>query len=163
MSRLPKIEGATLLSVEEALLFLSVDDREYKGWWWLRTPGEHHDLATSVYDNGGVNFLGNTVDYYHNYLRPALRINIENSDFKIGDVFVFGKRWFKIISDNLAFCTGDIGQFCFRNNYKADDANDYEKSDAKKIVHQWFVRATNYHEMFERQIAEYQENKETSC
>ena len=41
-----------MLSVEEALLFLSVDDREYKGWWWLRTPGEHHDLATSVYKYG---------------------------------------------------------------------------------------------------------------
>lgn len=154
MGILPEIKEVTLLSVEEALNFLSVEEREYKGQWWQRSPGAHHDLAASVYDNGVVNSFGNNVDYNHNYLRPVLNINTQNSDFAVGDIFVFGKKIFQIISDNLAFCADDIGKFCFKRNFETEDANDYEKSDAKKIIDQWYKRATNYHKMMERQIQE---------
>lgn len=34
MGILPEIKEVTLLSVEEALNFLSVEEREYKGQWW---------------------------------------------------------------------------------------------------------------------------------
>lgn len=152
MSYLPKIEGATLLSVNEAETLLTKEERKHSNWWWLRSPGIYQTYAAYVTYDGSVISFGYYV-YTDNFcVRPALRINIENSDFKIGDIFIFGNKRFKIISDDLALCTDDIGNFCFRKNYEAEDANDYDKSDAKKIVDQWFARATNYQEMLERQM-----------
>lgn len=159
MSIVPNIENATLLSVAEAVNFLSADERKHNDCWWMRSSGCDPISAAYVSDSGSVHFLGARVDDFFS-VRPALRINIKNSNFKIGDIFIFGKKMFKIISDNLAFCTDDIGKFCFRKNFDAEDANNYEKSDAKKIVDQWFARATNYQEMLERQMQKDQYDEE---
>ena len=49
---------------------------------------------------------------------------------------------YEIVSSNIAFCLSDIGIRCFREDNKADDANDYKKSDVKKYVDKWFKKAT---------------------
>lgn len=120
-----KIKGATLLSVDEAKKLLSIKDREYSNWWWLRSPGYDQYLAASVTDGGSVHYGGDDVDYADDCVRPALKLNLESSDFKIGDTFSFGGKTFKIISKDLAFCLEDIGTHCFRKDWQAPDANDY--------------------------------------
>lgn len=138
-----KILRATLLSARESLTLLTDDDREYKGWWWLRSPCYGASKAPAVNSHGVAYSRGLPVHYISGYVRPALIGEFNVPNCTIGDKFVFGNLTFKIISDNLAFCLGDIGQYLFyddlksgRNNF--DDVNDYETSDIKQFVNEWF-------------------------
>jgi len=45
-------------------------------WWWLRSPGYHQGRAAYVYYYGGVNEIGDTVDYDDYAVRPALWIDL---------------------------------------------------------------------------------------
>lgn len=132
------ILGATLLTVDEAKQ-LSGKLRAYDNKWWLKSPGFDFDFAAIVNYGGFVDSIGNNVSSDNDIVRPALIIsNLESSDLKIGDTFEFGGKQFEIISDNRALCVGDIGYSVFRENQEASDANDYEKSDVKKYVDDWF-------------------------
>lgn len=132
------IVGATLLSIEEAEK-LPLELRRYNCWWLLRSPGCDSYYATFVDDDGSICDFGDLVNYDLHSVRPALIItNIESSNLKIGDKFEFGGKPFQIISNKLAFCLTDIGMCCFREDWQAKDANDYEKSDVKKYVDKWF-------------------------
>jgi len=139
------IVGTTLLSAEEAEKLPS-ELRRYARWWWLRSPGKFFNSAASVHSDGFISLYGNTVNV-SNAIRPVLQINIKSSNLQIGDVFEFGGKEFRVVSDNLAFCLSDIGTYPFRKNWKTTDANDYEKSDVKKFVDDWFnkyVKENNY-------------------
>lgn len=133
-----KVLGATLLSREEAEELLTKEERFYENWWWLRSPGYYS------FDTCYVNFGGYVYDdCYTNYagggVRPALKINISSSDVKVGDVFMFGGKEFKIISPELAWMhNDDIGTCAFREKRDAPDANVYEVSDVKNYVDAWF-------------------------
>ena len=129
-----EIEGATLLSMDEAEK-LPLRLREYKNWWWLRSPGYGSEYATNIYCDGSINDLGSYANCY-NTVRPALKItNLEPSKFEIGNVFTFGYKNFEIISDTLAFCTTDIGKHEF-DLY----SNNYEQSEIKRYVDAWFEK-----------------------
>ena len=133
-----EITGATLLSIEEAEQ-LPIGLRKYDNWWWLRSPGYDFDLAALVYFDGSVGDGGDLVYRSYNTVRPALQISdINSSNLQIGDIFEFGDVFFKIISDKLALCLTDIGTHCFRKDRQYPDANNYEKSDIKKYVDDWF-------------------------
>lgn len=137
----PKILGATLLSKEEAKTLLTQQERAYKSLWWLRSPGSCSSSSCIVYGNGLVGSYCNTgsPDYI---VRPALKINISNSDIKVGDAFIFGDKKFKVISETLAWmCDDDIGTCPFRKDWKAEDANIYEASDIKEFIETWFKKA----------------------
>lgn len=132
-----EISGATLLSIEEAeslpLHLLEHDN----GWWWLRSPSKVPNCVTTVFDDGTINYLGCDVRNQY-FLRPALQISNLRS-WKIGDRFRFGNVEFEIISNDIAFCTTDIGRCEFGEvNYITFDANDYETSEAKKHIDAWF-------------------------
>ena len=132
------ITSATLLSIEEAEQ-LPRELRKYDHWWWLRSPGFYSDFAVLVDLVGSVYDRGNIVRSDDIAVRPVLLINnLKSSNLKVGDVFEFGGKQFKIVSDKLAFCLTDIGAYCFREDWQAEDANDYEKSDVKKYVDEWF-------------------------
>lgn len=135
------IDGATLLSVKEAEK-LPIRLRKYGKWWWLRSPGRISIAASIVYDYGVIGCVGGHVDYIFGYVRPALIIsNIESLNLTIGDCFSFGGKEFEIVSNTIAFCKSDIGQCCFRHDYKSSDANIYEASDIKEFVDDWFRNA----------------------
>ena len=144
-----EIIGATLLSTEEAEK-LPERLRKYSNWWWLRSKG-YGSHATYVDRGGSVNYHGDAVIYGNNCVRPALKIsNLESANFKIGDTFEFGGKQFEVISNDMAFCKNDIGVYVFRVNYNvygyivdydAPDANDYEISNVKKFVDDWFNTA----------------------
>ncbi len=132
-----EITGATLLSVEEAKEFLTKKERKYSRWWWLRSPGYIQIYAADVNRDGGVGELGHGVDDAGDAVRPALKIlNLEKSNFAIGDIFKINGYDFKIISQNLAWLyRQDIGLEFFDSK-----SNDYEKSHIKKYVDDWFEK-----------------------
>lgn len=130
---------ATLLTNEEARQ-LPKRLRRYNKYWWLRSPGYTHDFAANV-DYENVDGTGSFVKMHDIAVRPVLIIsNLKSSNLEIGDTFEFGNKMFEIISDDKAFCLTDIGTSAFREDFKADDANNYEKSDVKKFIDEWFKR-----------------------
>jgi len=133
------ITGATLLTDKEAEQ-LPQRLREYKKYWWLKSPGYSSLRSAFVIDPGFIDDWGICVSDSI-VVRPVLIIsNLESSNLKIGDTFKFGDREFEIISTDKAFCLGDIGTSIFRNDWKASDANVYEKSDVKKFIDNWFKK-----------------------
>ena len=59
-----KIHGATLLSVEEAENLLTEEERRYREWWWLRSPGNYSNFAAGVNYDGDAYYYGEQyVDY----------------------------------------------------------------------------------------------------
>lgn len=137
-----EITEATLLTAEEAET-LPHRLREYEYWWWLRSSGDTQYAAALVYSYGSVNYYGISVYGDGVYVRPALKIqNLESSNLAVGDTFIFHDKIFEVINKTTAFCTEDIGTYCFRKGWKAIDANDYETSDVKKYVDNWFSEAT---------------------
>lgn len=135
------ITGATLLSIEEAKK-LPIELRGHGDFWWLRSPGYEPYYAAYVSYGGSICDQGSIVSSSLGVVRPALKIsNLESSNFQIGDQFVFDGKFFQIILDNLALCLTDIGKCWFRESWKVEDANDYEKSDVKKYVDNWFNKA----------------------
>lgn len=133
-----EITGATLLSIGEVKK-LPTELRKYDHWWWLQSPGDDQFVTTLVHFDGSICSSGVCVNYSDVMVRPTLRIkNLRSSNLKIGDTFKFGGIEFEIISNDFAFCKSDIGCHYFREDWKSDDANDYEKSDIKKFVDDWF-------------------------
>ena len=138
------IKGATLLLKEEATSFLTRKERAYSDWWWLRSLGDYQSFAAYVGDDGGVNEYGYVVSYDGVCVRPALIIKLESSDFKVGDIFKFGNKEFKILTPTLAWMhKDDIGRCAFREDWEADNASNYETSDVKKFVDDWFKAASS--------------------
>jgi len=132
---LPAITGATLLSVYEAEKYLSKSEREYSKWWWLRSPGFYSYHTPSVdYDGYICGFSVNT----RGFVRPALVItNLKSSNLSVGDTFKINGYEFKIISNTLAWLyKQDMGYYPFNKN--AEEGNNYNTSDIKKYVDNWF-------------------------
>ena len=124
--------GAILLSVDEAMCYLSKEERNYKNHWWLRTPGIHSYYACYVYNEGKVSRYGINV-CYNSGIRPALQI-CNLGEFKVGDIFSIGKYYFKIISPELAWMyKQNIGFDIFDKESK-----NYETSHVKQVVDAWF-------------------------
>jgi len=136
-----KITEATLLTIEEAEQ-LPEKLKNYNRYWWLRSHGYTYNFAANVIYGGSVSSVGSLVSCYNYAVRPALIIsNLKSSCFRIGDTFKFGNKDFEIISNDRAFCLGDIGYSLFREDWRADDANNYEKSDVKKFIDEWFEKS----------------------
>ena len=145
LNRNLKIVGATLLSVEEAENLLTMEDRRYGCWWWLRSPGYLSNYAAYVYRGGVVGYRGGGVAHGNRCVRPVLQIsNLQSSNFQssnllIGDVFEVGGWKFKVISKNLAWLyEQDIGKHIFDAK-----TNIYEQSKIKQFVDDWFEREIN--------------------
>ena len=139
-----EITGATLLSKEE---YEASKDNipPFDNWWWLRSPSiydKYYNQAVCVDgDYGNLIDSGENVALGEIGVRPALCIsNLSSSNLQIGDKFEFGDRNFTIISDKYALCDESIGECVFRMDWTAEDANDYEASDVKKYIDDWFIR-----------------------
>ena len=141
------IEGITLLSVEESqklskdILHCESDD------WWLRSPGNSDDKAAVVRGlDDCVDQDGCSVDDEYG-VRPALRVHPFHSNpygVRIGDTIrLFGYKW-TVISDTLLLCNDLVDDIPFRKNGKAEDTNDYEKSDIKKWLENWYKEQSKW-------------------
>lgn len=144
-----EITGATLLSTEEAKQLDKEILKASDNWWWLRSPSIYDKYYNqAAYVEGDY---GNLIDYGLNVslgdigVRPALCIsNLSSSNLQIGDKFEFGDRNFTVISDKYALCDESIGECAFRKDWEAENANDYEKSDVKKFVDDWFAKVKEH-------------------
>ena len=128
------IYGIKLLSIEEYQenrdIICDLD-----GWWWLRSPGHYRNYAVHVYTNGGLDCIH--VDYNNGCVRPALIGNLKSSNLKRGDkIEVAGYTW-TVLNNELALCDKGVGKTCFRKDWEANNANDYDASDIKKWLHDW--------------------------
>ena len=139
-----EITGATLLSIEEAEEYLTRVERAYDCWWWLCSPSNDSYYAKLVDYDGVINYRGRSVGSSNGCVRPALQIkNLESSNLKIGDFFELGGFEFKVISENLAWMhKQDIGRCAF--NKDLENGNNYETSDVKKFVDEWFKALINF-------------------
>ena len=145
------ITGARLLTITEAEALLP--ERLFiSGYtWWLMSPIDVNDTIWcsltrnyiyAVHEDGSIFPHICDIDFYG--VRPALKIsNLRSSDLKIGDTFEFGMYRFEIISNRLAFCLDYIASMAFREDWMKPDASDYNKSDVKKYIDDWFKRSKN--------------------
>lgn len=133
-----KVTGITLLSVEEykkAKVYIA----SIGGWWWLRSPGGSSNYAADVGPAGDVDIYGDNVLYGNTCVRPALEVtNLKSFNLNPKDriIDLAGYDW-TVISDTMVLCDESIGYHCFREDWKAPDANDYEKSDVKRFLESW--------------------------
>lgn len=133
-----QIQDVTLLSSEEYEA-AKKDIPPLDDWWWLRSPGLNSIYAAGVRSGGSVYADGYGVSIAGGVVRPALRIsNLKSLDLQIGDKIsdLAGHTW-TVIANDLILCDDGIGQHCFREDRKAEEANVYEKSDIKKYLEVW--------------------------
>lgn len=138
-----EIDGVTLLTTEEAKA-LPREQIKIGDDWWLRSPG--YNVNNAAFVDGEAGFV---YDYGYNVskefgVRPALQIsNLQSSNLEIGDRFDFADYSWTVIAEDKALCDDIIGYSAFRKDWKAKDANDYEKSDIKKYLEDWWREAQN--------------------
>ena len=130
-----EIDEITLLSLEEYETYQNAIPK-IAAWWWLRSPNASIVANAPDVDNDGlIHTISVTSD---DGIRPALRIkNPESFDIGIGDKFRLAGDMWTMIGDGLALCDDVVGNCAFRKNWKAQDANIYEKSDIKKWLENW--------------------------
>lgn len=133
-----KVMGITLLSIEEyeaAKEYIPL----FNGWWWLRSPGLYNNRAAGVITDGSVYMYGYSVDVATHIVRPALLIsNLDSFNLKPRDRIIdFCDFNWTVIPGNMVLCDTGIGTHCFREDWGAPDANNYEKSDVKVCLEEW--------------------------
>jgi hypothetical protein len=132
------IQSITLLSVQEAEVFVAEKDRSCGEDWWLGTPGNFSKFAAFVHKSGAVDAPGNYVDLEYG-VRPVLRINnLEANNLGKGDKISVGGLSWTVISEELALCDCLIGKVPFKSgDYHAVGANVYESSDIRTWLNSW--------------------------
>lgn len=125
-----QFNGLTLLSKEE-YFELKENIPKVEFWWWLRSPGLSSLSACDVYDYGRLG--GSPVNNDYDAVRPALILASE-SNFIIGDKFIFDNHHWTVVSNEYALCDDKYCYMWFREDWKASDANVYDASDIKKYI-----------------------------
>ena len=126
--------GITLLSIDE---YIANKDMipPMNGWYWLRSSACYPKYVAIVITVGSIS---RDLVCANGVVRPALKIcNLESSSLSVGDKFELAGCAWTILTNDLVLCDEGIGKTCFREDYKATDANDYEKSDIKKWLYDW--------------------------
>lgn len=127
------IIGITLLSKEE-YLELQSNIKQLNDWWWLSSPGYHSLYAPIVDIDGSLSDCA--VLYSSGSVRPVL-IH-ESKNLSIGDtIYLAGKNW-TVISDKYILCDERLCLMSFRKDWKVENANEYQSSDIKKYLDDWF-------------------------
>lgn len=134
------VQGITLLSVDEARelpkAILRCGDS-----WWLRTPAtdNYRSAASAVMYDGFVTTYGYSVDEGYHKVRPALVVSAQSLNPGARSIIeVFDHQWY--YQNGLALLMGEpLTNMAFRKDWTAADATDYEKSDVKKWLDNWFA------------------------
>lgn len=138
-----EIMEITLLSVGEAYEYAD-NISSVSSSCWTRSSASY--IAPSYY-SGSVYYMDDGRDDYgypdrSRGIRPALRINPIATDFSVGDKLqVAGETW-TMISSELALCDRVIGRIPFRADTGASDRDQWETSDAKQFVENWWRERT---------------------
>lgn len=131
------IKGITLLSIEEYKA-CKEHIKHTSPSWWLRSPGLNCLRAAVVFSFGDIYNSGDFI-YVPFGVRPVLEINLKTSNLQIGDeIELMNCRW-TVISNKLILCNEIIAKRPFRKDWRTDNANDYNKSDIKQWLEDWFT------------------------
>lgn len=149
---LSDVKGMTLLSekdVQECKDYIRGAEFPDDCDWWLKTPGTW-DYTTmkivlgkdAAVQEDSIIQTGVRVESPRG-VRPALMLT-EAADFKAGDrASLFGENW-TVISEELALCDRPIRKMPYvAKDFPYDgrtDVTDYEKSDVKQFVDDWYQR-----------------------
>ena len=134
-----EIDGVTLLTIEEAKALIDKQRYQTPTWWLRNIYAAFVDGESGSVDVTGIDICNELFG-----VRPALQIsNLTSSDFEIGDRFEFANYTWTVISEDKALCDDIIGYSVFRDDWKAKDASDYEKSDIKKYLDNWWEEMQN--------------------
>ena len=129
---LPGIEYADLLTLEESeklpksLLY-------HNNSWWLRDSCCVNGIYALVVCANSVHYSSDVVCTCKKGVRPVLRLR-NTGDYKVGDDFKFGRKWFRIIDERTAFCLDDIGT-CMFDSFSCN----YAVSDIKQFIQNWLI------------------------
>lgn len=124
-------EGLTLLSSYEYDKYKNNIPKLNKHWW-LRSSGSFSSFSAYAvrYSTRYLDFVSRDC----NVVRPALRLNHESSNLKIGDKFKFYNHDWTVISNKYALCDEEFCRMAFRKDWEAMYDNDYELSDVKRYL-----------------------------
>ncbi len=132
-----EIAEVTLLSAEEHKLYKERIPAVHC-WWWLRSPGGGIDRAENVRSEETTDFRGDLVVHGRCAVRPVLKIhNLLAANLKVLDRFILAEHTWTVISEDLAICDDTVGKTCFREDWRAEDANVFEVSDIKGWLIVW--------------------------
>lgn len=109
------------------------------GPWWLSTAGDYtrcmyvvlYNKVTpySAVVNGGLK------------VRPVLTLKSSivttATGVKVGDTVSFGNTTWIVLSGTFVICEDSIGSCAYRDDWKATDALDYNKSTIKTFLTEW--------------------------
>lgn len=114
-----------------------------KCWWWLRSPGNLSRIAAVVGASGAVYELGNFVSDVDCTVRPVIRVTDENIDdmkeIEDGYIRYLGTKWIDITDYIGTVCL--LKKKCLKRPHRFDSAsNDYEKSEIKEYIEEWYRR-----------------------
>lgn len=129
------ITGITLLSYNEfRQAHHYIPQTGHKLWWLRDVVSEYPNLIQcgdyNAHDVPNNKSIG---------IRPALKIpNVYQCHLKSGDKFDFAGHVWTVVPGKLALCDDFIGYGCFRKDWRAIDSNEYEASDVKKYIENWF-------------------------
>lgn len=132
-----KIKKATALSSKEVKKYLTLEDSKHYTYWWTRSHGIYYYQAAYVEGKDNPDNIGGRMGVDNFWcVRPGLIIDITNTNWEIGDIFIFGNKKFKIVSETLAFIyKDDIGKCQFNSD---GENNEYINSDLEKYIDKWF-------------------------
>lgn len=132
-----QINGITLLSDEEYEAAKKHIKPIYLDWW-LRTPGTSDIYTKDVGWYTNISHTGAPV-FNDEGVRPALKINLNDTNLKINDSFEFSDYTWTVISDNYALCDSTLCRMPFQHSVKESNENNYEESDVKEFIESWLA------------------------
>ena len=114
--------------------------RKYHGWLNLDNLTKKNKVAQCGWDNGNCN---HTTKHGIGGYSNVCPIGGFNGDLPWPAVirlskFDFAGHVWTVVPGKLALCDDFIGYGCFRKDWRAIDANEYEASDVKKYIENWF-------------------------
>ena len=130
------IAGITLLSDEEYHRYRDIiPKRDYP--WWLRSAFYGIKcFAGFVNEDGELDYM--TVKHKFG-LVPLIVINRDTSDrIGAGDRFRMKDMSWTAISDRHILCDDSLGNYQYREDWQADDANDFDASDIREMLIDWW-------------------------
>ena len=134
-----KILGARLLTAAEYEACRKMIPVSFDVSLWLKDAGERRGEAAYVYTNNTANLSGMNTDYSLG-IRPALEYDPEVAELKDGYRVEINGKMFTVVKQGVLLSDEVIGWGPFRTDKFAPDCGDYEVSDIKKTVDEWFSK-----------------------
>lgn len=138
MKKRTVINEITLLSLEECNR-LPPDILKSSARWWLRSPGNYDCYIACIEPSGNINIVGNYASSKIG-VRPVLKVDNIGPAKPYETISLLGREWI-VISDTAMLCKDIITRMPFRNDWRANDADNYDTSDIKTYLNLWMQAA----------------------